>query len=385
MFNQSDIDYDLDSVYLGSEITYADIWGCGGTLLTDLSDLGNVNRMCRIAAVIDYITIIGLNATNTVTNFLNNINSFNSNYNAYVEFLQTTITTQYFDWIQKTEFSDAANYFYCTTDPNNINSCVDTVTGGTDSISCSSQTFQGFQLISSSASAAAQSLSTYMNMTINATDFYLPSSFSINPNTPGDCQTIVFKDSSVPSAAQLVPNPLSGINQNNVTSIIQLISSADSNIYKFANPSDLLEILQPVLIFVSVADAADQINQLGAQAAQLLQQQRDEMIITEVFGVLGVVTMFLGPEGVFAQAAIDTAQLFTDLIVSGGQLNVGDVVAVVFDFAGIIFDGLGTSIKDTVNSMKAAKAANSDIEKDLQLFKYYKEVRDTFRGKTCPV
>jgi hypothetical protein len=126
-------------------------------------------------------------------------------------------------------------------------------------------------------------------MTINATDFYMPSNFAfanLNRTSYLSCPTLIFTDSSVPSIAQLIPNPLDGVTQANVTAVIQLIETAQQYTSQLeANSVDILDNLTPVLIFASLDDAATQIYTTGQQILKEEQEERDEMIIGIVFGL----------------------------------------------------------------------------------------------------
>lgn len=171
-----------------------------------------------------------------------------------------------------------------------------------------------------------------------------------------------------------------------MTAVIQLIETAQQYASQLeANPVDILDNLTPVLIFASLADAATQIYTTGQQILKEEQEERDEMIIGIVFGLFSVLTMFVGGiEGAFVAAALDTAQLFADMAVTG-QFNPGDLASALLDVLGGVFDvlDLDNVFSSIANVLRDTKAENGEIEQGLENFKYYKEVRDVFQGASC--
>ena len=387
-FNESEINDDLIDEYLGDTIVYVDTYDCASISITDLSELGSVDVMCRIEAVISWTIMIGNNATNIVSGYLNDETSFNESYSAYVGYIQQSIMSDYLGWVWQSLGNDDGSdplYFYCTSSSSDINECISDDTVANDAL-CSSQTFHGLQIQSSDLSTAASSVSSYLNMTIGTSDFYTPDGLSFtNTNKQAtECDTITFTDSTVPSAGALIPNPLDGVNQNNVTAVIQLIEAATSSLGK-TSAIDILDSLSPVLVFASLADAADQIYTTGQQIIKEEQEERDELIISIVFGLLSVLTMFVGGvEGAFAAVASSTAQLFADVAVTG-EVNPGDIAGVVLDVFGGVFEAfnLGEKFASIANTLRQMKSENSDVEGALENFKYYKEVKDALAPVSC--
>ena len=75
-FNQSNVDWDEESAYLGDTIDYMDVYGCrasvNGDSVHDLSEVSNYDYMCRLEAMISYGIYIGANASDTAKGFLTN-------------------------------------------------------------------------------------------------------------------------------------------------------------------------------------------------------------------------------------------------------------------------------------------------------------------------
>jgi hypothetical protein len=138
---------------------------------------------------------------------------------------------------------------------------------------------------------ASAALSTYLNMTVNSTDF-TTTNLNFGPNDPSGewyCTGVSFVNSLIPSVSLLMPNPLSSMNQNNVTSMTQLIEKAQAG-FGLISPVDRLDMMTPVLVFASIADSASTINTIGAEiVAEEQQAERDseEMILGIFFDVLG--------------------------------------------------------------------------------------------------
>jgi hypothetical protein len=252
---------------------------------------------------------------------------------------------------------------------------------------CTSATISNCIIPSQNLENASNSLTSYMNMTINITDFDT-SLYTFSDYPPAcnmaQCALYVFENVTVPEAMRIIPNPLNGLNQQNITQIQSLINTAQTSLGK-QYPMDILDSLSPVMVFASISDAATQIYNAGVKIEE---EQREEKILAIVFGLLGLVSAFLGPvAGPISAVALDALQIWSSYALTG-ELTPLSIVGVIFD----TFGGMFSILEETADIAKVATSlrgfstdSDSDLTSSLSEFKHYKDIREIANGApACP-
>lgn len=142
---------------------------------------------------------------------------------------------------------------------------------------------------------------------------------------------------------------------------------------------DAFEALTPAIVFIDIADQIKKQYDLGKKIETIEEKERIKNIISIVFGVTGLLAMFVGPVlGAAINISLEIAQLFSDLIIDG-HIDPTDVIFLVFDLFASGFKA--PKISNMSDVLRAGKT--SKIEKQLFQFPKYKELMLKGYGKVC--
>lgn len=229
---------------------------------------------------------------------------------------------------------------------------------------------------------AAKAFSEYSNYTITKDAFYTqtkkdPVKYITIPG--GD--TITFDTSSILDQHVIFPNIMNGITKDNITSIQSLIDYANDNLGN-ENPFYIYEVIESVLIFSEIADTAQFIYTEGKKIKDEQNKMKIILILSIVFGIIGGLSLFMGPIGVGVSILSDLI-IFTSNVGINGTVDAETLaLSLVGMFLPIFAEvSISSRFAKIFELIRLNKLKNYDT---LSNFKYIKETREFLgRAKSC--
>nr|WOF72299.1 chitin-binding protein [Saccharomycopsis crataegensis] len=196
-------------------------------------------------------------------------------------------------------------------------------------------------------------------------------SFTVNNNN------YIFHHTTILDSFELFPNVMLNVNQDNITDARDIINYAKENI-GYENPTSLYLNVENLLAYSQIGNAAN-ITYVNGKSQYIEYQKEEKMKILEiVLGIIGAVSIFLGPE---LDLMIQTLSLIADI--AGSEIIEGKVswVDIATSLAGIFIPMISEFkiTKDFYLSELSSLYKNKDYKEDIFNFSFVKD----FRSKIC--
>ncbi|GMM34834.1 hypothetical protein DASC09_021590 [Saccharomycopsis crataegensis] len=377
----------VDQSEIVPDSDYVDVYECGTDYshITTGADISTAKYGCRYSAWVGFYLNQGAIAVRNLTYLINENSTYQKNYQAYIKSIQSSIMSEFGSWLNNDQMNNM-QYYRCNAAANDIwnnDQCIHKVNTAKEEVNCKGGSFKNLYIEDSKKDAAAKSLASYYNLSIKAEDLILSEGAATFNISKKKCK---FKthNMTLPSAVQLVPDPLANFTWDNLTSFADLLATANASFGK-VSPIDLIDFLIPVPTYVQMAISAMQIDEEGAKDIKIEKEERKLKILRIVFAVIGVAAIFL--DG-FAAIAIDGILAGVQALVTWsitGTLSPEDIIFTIGSAVFSIFGAvkLGKSVDEVVNTVRFS--TTSDLAAQMVKIPTYKECLESAFGVAISV
>jgi GH18 family chitinase len=181
-----------------------------------------------------------------------------------------------------------------------------------------------------------------------------------------------FMHSTILNAIVLFPNVLTNIDSDYIHHISDLIEQAHNSLGN-ESPDNIYEVLESVVVFMSVSEIADYTYTEGKKIKEKYDKMKKTMIVGIILGIIGGLSLFLGPIGIATSVLADFALLGADAAING-ELNPSDLA---FALAGLflpVFASLGKTFKfaEALQKININKSKNFDNLNEFEKIRFFR-------------